>query len=736
MFPKKMPPNCEALVFVLSAAQLPHQKNDLSSPSKLEFGVYYPDEEGNFTNEKQELQGIVSHHNEHFNALTNGHQTMVIATCYLDQPGWTVRYNFSTYPQDSWGAIVPQIKTIVQQLGTELGIKLDCASKITVDPLERVAIMRAGEDRALDLRLTHLHGAEGAAPVTKLRLDVGWELYKPEDDEEVEDCAMEFSVMFYNDQGEVVQTAGSNEREAAGVVVGREEEEEEEKEEEPEPEEEEGEGEEGEDGEEKPVKVKPEKPYNPFEFYQKDVVFITLAELPPEVRSMVVVVANYAGGGLANMKQVQLRVVDISAGEETAKHLIHYTVRSREGKDKAISQILMAKLYKEYHHSAFVIWRSAETPTLEMFVDTCDKAAALRTYLAAVKEQAAAVEAAMKAAEEEGEEPKIDHLRPYEWRYRTLGLLVPGDSLEAEEAAYDLKNVLNYDGRISVGVPRTASAARSWFAYQDKEENNKVDYYFGGYSEDNKHHKGIYCFASGAGYIGEYKAGKRHGNGFMLMPDGSTYEGEFQADKFHGQGQYRYIDGSCYTGSWKAGKKDGEGIYWDKEGGCLRGVWAKGVLKGEVKYDQPAYHYEGTFLKGLPCGPCTYTVTSHRTLDMDKFAAAFVIDDAGPTLVAEGKYAVPAAAEEKARKEEEAAAAAEGAEEAAEEGGAKEEEDGEGAMPKFPNYAGLGFDVEVLPGRAADTFFPPTDSLPPGGLASKELVKFNIEAGLVRDVYV
>ena len=71
-----------------------------------------------------------------------------------------------------------------------------------------------------------------------------------------------------------------------------------------------------------------------------------------------------------------------------------------------------------------------------------------------------------------------------------------------------------------------------------------------------------------------------------------------------------------YTGSWAGGLKDGPGVYWDTVKGCLRGSWVKGVLKGEGTYDQPAVRLEGQFVRGVPSGPCTYTVVSHRCVSL------------------------------------------------------------------------------------------------------------------------
>ncbi len=95
-----------------------------------------------------------------------------------------------------------------------------------------------------------------------------------------------------------------------------------------------------------------------------------------------------------------------------------------------------------------------------------------------------------------------------------------------------------------------------------------------------------------------------------------------------------------YTGSWGEGKKHGPGVYWDTSKGCLRGSWRKGTLVGTSTYDQPAIHYEGEFVAGVPGGPCSFTITSQRTLDLPKFAAAH-IRDSGPTLRGPAQYGVP-----------------------------------------------------------------------------------------------
>lgn len=177
----------------------------------------------------------------------------------------------------------------------------------------------------------------------------------------------------------------------------------------------------------------------------------------------------------------------------------------------------------------------------------------------------------------------------------------------------------------------------------------------------------------------------------MLMPDGGEYVGEFAADRFHGQGQYRYPDGSVYTGSWEAGKKHGPGTYWDTSKGCLRGSWVKGILQGGAQYDQPTIHYEGEFIAGVPAGECKYTITSHRLLDMNKFAASHILE-VGPTLIGAGEYAIPAGSGNPPQLDEE---------------GNPIEDPEKPPLPSFPKYEGMTFKSTALPSSIMDIEFPP-----------------------------
>ncbi|GFH18527.1 flagellar radial spoke protein 1, partial [Haematococcus lacustris] len=347
-------------------------------------------------------------------------------------------------------------------------------------------------------------------------------------------------------------------------------------------------------------------------------------------------------------------------------------------------------IYKEYSDSAWNLWRGSQTPSVAAFVNSpaADIVARLKVAHEAAKKFKTEEAAALAAAEESGEELATE-LRQSCWRFSVPGLAMGGDSVDAAE--HDIKvNILNYDGPLQSLAPRSSECARVQFG------GEKADTYFGGYVDDLKEGPGVYVFAAGAFYVGTFKGGKREGRGVMLLPDGGLYEGELVADKFHGQGQYRYPDGSVYTGTWAAGAKHGPGVYWDTLKGCLRGSWSKGTLVGPAVYDQPAVHFEGEFVAGVPAGPGQFTLTSHRTLDMDKFAAAHIMDS-GPTLRGKCEYAIPPGSGDEPKLDEE---------------GAPIEDPDKPPLPAFPAYEGLTFRSTALPQSIADFEFPPAQGLP------------------------
>ncbi|GIL89419.1 hypothetical protein Vretifemale_17222 [Volvox reticuliferus] len=734
MFPKMFERQVEVLMFVASAPAIPGKKHDLSSSSKLEFAVSYTDVSGQAFNQSFDLKSLT----QPASGSEAPVSSIIVAVMYLQaEGGWTLRDVGSCLPHDSPGLIVPEMKRAILDLRDKHGVALDAADNLVLDENERVPITRQWQDQALADASAGRQDLTSAAPVTKLRLDLSWTFWPPpppteEGEDPPEEPVPEFNLIMYNKDGEEVQSISSSSREATGARAGRPEPEEDEEEEKQEEEKEEDEeGEEGEEGGEpkEPPPPPPAPKVDPYEFKERDVVYLDLPDLPAEVRSMVLLVTNYdEEQGFSRIRTVRVRVVDVTAGEAPVpgskaaaaaaaalaageppvpnpeRLLADFSILSKYEADKAVTQVALLKLYKEYSDSAYNVFSEAKVDDAGAFVaqDPEMILTSLKSYLEATKAQKAKEAAALAAAEEDGEEVTTD-LRPHVWRFRTLGLTYGGDSLEAVE--HDIKNLISFDGTLAPGDARTCATSRAAFANGDT--------YFGSYVDDVKHGPGLYAFASGAAYAGEYKGGKRHGHGVMVFPDGGNYVGEFVADKFEGQGQYRYPDGSVYTGSWEAGKKHGPGVYWDTARGCLQGEWKKGLLVGNATYDQPALRFQGEFVRGVPAGPATYTLTSHRTLDMPCFAAANIQSMRGPTLGLKCGYGIPPGSGDEPQLDEE---------------GQPIEDPDKPPLPSHPKYEGLTYTAEELPDQVDDTVFPPDGGKP---VPLPTVPAFSVATGLV-----
>eukprot|EP00195_Chlamydomonas_chlamydogama_P005623 CAMPEP_0202898432 /NCGR_PEP_ID=MMETSP1392-20130828/6957_1 /ASSEMBLY_ACC=CAM_ASM_000868 /TAXON_ID=225041 /ORGANISM="Chlamydomonas chlamydogama, Strain SAG 11-48b" /LENGTH=338 /DNA_ID=CAMNT_0049584357 /DNA_START=110 /DNA_END=1123 /DNA_ORIENTATION=- len=255
VLPKKLDPAAEVIVLVASAPLIPGKANDLNSSSKLEFVVSYPDDEDHVTLKNSQVTdlkpSVSAPHPSGSKGLGNGQQSIIVAVAYLDQPGWTVRPDLSTFTHDSYGPLVPSLKEAVLRVRSEAGVDLDAARGIEaegLDPRELATFTRRWEDRDLvEAAAVYIpppppEGAEPKehAPPTKLRIDIGWSTWKKqkvegeeeeEGDGEPENTEIDFALIFYNLAGEEVQQVSSGSTEAEGVKVGREYEE-------PEPEEE------------------------------------------------------------------------------------------------------------------------------------------------------------------------------------------------------------------------------------------------------------------------------------------------------------------------------------------------------------------------------------------------------------------------------------------------------------------------------------------------------------------
>lgn len=689
VYPWKLAPECEVMLFVASAPLLPVRRSDLGLTGNLALTISSR-EKGKpaEVNAQVDLSQLVADAKDGSSMLSNGHQSMIVAGLCSTPQGWSVMYVGSTYPQDNWGAMIPELKDAIRQWSF-----LTAAESCVVDPVEKVVLTRQYEDRSLYELTSAVEGSDVTSKV--LRLDVGWQLWAKAE-EEVEDCDVQFQLLMYNVQGEELGAVSADNMEAEGLLVA---------EPDPEPEEEEAqqeeevapheqdEGEEGDnpegvegEAEAKPEEPEPEPPYRLSEpFPLKHKISIKLNEVPQGVRNIVLLVSNQAGSGFKLVKSVNVRLMDASADAANPRPVLDYRYDSAKGADADVTQLVMVKLYKEYNDSAFCVWRNSSTADVESFIAGAD-ACSLLADVRGQQQQRISKEAEAKAKlEEEGDEETEVDLREVTWRTRALGLAYPGEGLEAIETEF--KNVLNYEGKLSADGRRTDSAAKA--VYPNK------DTYFGGYDTDTKSSGGLYVFATGAVYLGQYANGRRDGLGAMALPDGGYYQGSFADDKFEGQGRYTYPDGCYYDGAWSKGLKHGSGTYWDAASGCLRGLWVNGVLKGPAQYDQPSYHFEGNFVKGVPAGECTFTLQAFRMLDLPKQAAAHILEPNGPTLSANGTYTIPAGSEY------EPPQPAEGEEPTADDADRP-------AIPSFPKYEGLGFtSADEPPVSQPDISFPP-----------------------------
>ncbi|DBB03876.1 TPA: hypothetical protein ACH3X1_012963 [Trebouxia sp. C0004] len=682
VYPSKIDPHCEALIFVLSASDSDVSTMNLTTPDSLQFNGYSAELDASLEPMFQcNLQPHLPSAQVPIAPSTADSQSMIICAMHRSTDSWVTTFSLLSQPSHSWGHFVPELRTVLSQLPGFPVQKLAAAQEGVVD---KVVLLRRFEDRTAEAL-----SCSGQA-VQKVRLDFGWEGALV--GEGIEGVEMEWNALCYDITGEQTQAVSSKSKEADGITAvpdppALEEEEE------PAPPEADPEAEEAD--EPKPEAAAEEKlpaaTKNPDDFPQKDGIIIQLSALPSATRSIVITINNFAGEGLGPLTCAHLRLTDVTAADATQhKSMGWFRFPSPVGAHKDRPTVVMAKLYKESTGSAFSQWRAAASnPDLPAFL--ADVAVVRSALLTISKVQATANQLAKtiadktEAGEELAEEVKAQERAQWQWRLGCMGRPLPGAALE--DSADDLKGIANYEGRFDGTDKRHEQRAKAIYANGDT--------YFGQYSNDRRQGVGLYLVAKGGGYAGSYAQSKRSGQGVMRMPDGAVYQGDFVGDKFEGQGQYEYVDGSTYVGAWKAGKKHGEGVYWDTKGGCLRGTWENGILKGPGSYDQPSYQFKGNFKANLPEGECSFTICAHRTLGMPARAAAHIMADHGPIIKHKGNYTLPPGV------------------------GADPPADGEPPIedvipPACPKYEGLAYkSAAQLPDEAEDLQFPPASATRP-----------------------
>ncbi|KAA6424621.1 MAG: radial spoke head 1 protein [Trebouxia sp. A1-2] len=678
VYPSKIDPHCEALVFVLSASDSDVSTMSLTTPDTLHFNGYSAELDAPLEPMFQcNLQPHLPTAEAPIAPSTADSQSMIICAMHRSTDSWVTTFSLLSQPSHSWGQFVPKLRTVLSQLPGFPVQKLAAAQEGVVD---KVVLLRRFEDRTAEAL-----SCSGQA-VQKVRLDFGWEGALV--GEGIEGVEMEWNALCYDITGEQTQAVSSKSKEADGITAVPDP---------PAPEEEEAPPPEADPEAEEGDELKPEAAAeeklpaaakNPDEFPQKDGIVIELSALPSATRSIVITINNFAGEGLGPLTCAHLRLTDVTAADATQhKSMGWFRFPSSAGTHKDRPTV-------ESTGSAFSQWRAAASNSdLPAFL--ADIAVVRSALLNISKVQAAANQLAKtiadktEAGEEVAEEVKAEERAQWQWRLGCMGRPLPGAALE--DSADDLKGIANYEGRFDATDKRHDQRAKAIYANGDT--------YFGQYSDDRRQGMGLYLVAKGGGYAGSYAQSKRSGQGVMRMPDGAVYQGEFAGDKFEGQGQYEYVDGSTYVGTWKAGKKHGEGVYWDTKGGCLRGTWENGILKGQGTYDQPSYQFKGNFKANLPEGECSFTICAHRTLGMPAPAAAHIMADHGPIITHKGNYTLPPGV------------------------GADPPADGEPASedvvpPAYPKYEGLAYkSAAQLPDEAEDLQFPPASAARPAVVA-------------------
>jgi hypothetical protein len=184
--------------------------------------------------------------------------TYVFVLCLQNPQGWTLSFDCSTFPEDSWGLLLPQLRSLLQRWPT-----LSAADNARKLPAQTVVCSRKGEDHALPVLAAKLWpqpkaakaaaaaaedaanadsgsaeaaeaageqeatrgsldnsvaaaadgtaaaaaaaaGAAAAISVDRLVLELGWEVFKPkaagddEEEEEEEPPVVDFSLTLYN----------------------------------------------------------------------------------------------------------------------------------------------------------------------------------------------------------------------------------------------------------------------------------------------------------------------------------------------------------------------------------------------------------------------------------------------------------------------------------------------------------------------------------------------------------
>ncbi len=142
VMPKLLEPKAEVLVLVASVAHNPGQAQSLASAAKVELTITFATEDDNRALDNHVTVNLTD--TARYLASQGQGQSMLLGVVFLDQPGWTVRFDHAGSAQPAWSLMVPELQAAVLRVKTEAGIPLDAAVALEQSPPDDTAIVRAG----------------------------------------------------------------------------------------------------------------------------------------------------------------------------------------------------------------------------------------------------------------------------------------------------------------------------------------------------------------------------------------------------------------------------------------------------------------------------------------------------------------------------------------------------------------------------------------------------------------
>ncbi len=119
-------------MLVASVPQNPGIAQDLTSAVKMDLEITFASEDDN--------RALVNHVTVDLReditrlAAEGKAQSVILGVVFLDQPGWTVRFDHTGSEQPSWSLMLPELQAAVLRVKTDGGVPLDSATALEHNP--------------------------------------------------------------------------------------------------------------------------------------------------------------------------------------------------------------------------------------------------------------------------------------------------------------------------------------------------------------------------------------------------------------------------------------------------------------------------------------------------------------------------------------------------------------------------------------------------------------------------